>query len=118
VLRVLAASVMLAALMGPTPGNVGGCGAGSTVADPAQHCTDKQFWLCRRDQFAGRISDGEFVACRDAVAGMCGGATWPAGCMPSRAQSEACINLLQRGDIAHLTNPEILSMYADCNLCP
>lgn len=118
VLRVLAASVMLAGLMAPTPGNVGGCGAVTTVADAPDHCRQVQDWMCVRDHFVMRITDGEFVACRDAVPAMCGGASWPAGCMPTRAQSEQCVMLLQRGDLAHFTNAELFAMYADCNLCP
>jgi hypothetical protein len=94
-----------------------GCGP-RDPADAEAFCTDRGFWLCRRDQFAGRVTDEQFLLCRDALAPMCAGAAWPGGCEPTTFEADACISLLQRGDLAALTNDEILTMYDDCNLCP
>ena len=116
-LRLAAVATMLAGLTGPAPGNVGGCGAGTQTANAATHCRDRRFWLCRRDHFAGRIDDAEFAACLQPIEEGCQGASWPPGCMPTPSQSEACIMLLQRGDLATLTNEQLLAMYPDCQLC-
>lgn len=105
-------------LAGPTPGNVGGCGSTNQAVSAPQHCTDQEFWLCRRDQYAGRIDQTEFNACVQAIPGTCDGAAWPAGCAPTPAQSDACLLLLQRQDLAHLTYGELQAMYDTCNLCP
>lgn len=116
-LRVLAGSIMVLALGGPAPGNVGGCGSTAAVANPGQHCTDFEFWKCRRDQFAGRINNTQFNDCVARVDDTCSAAAWPAGCYPTPAQSNACVLLLQRTDLANLTNDQLLSTYDECNLC-
>ena len=117
ILRSLAGVVLFLALGGPAPGNVGGCGATNAIADPVTHCEEKEFWLCRRDQFSGRIDEPTFQACLSRIDGMCMGNNWPLGCQPSPAQSDACIQLLMRGDLIHLTNEELLSSNDACNLC-
>lgn len=109
---------MMLGLTGPAPGNVGGCGGGAGGANAVAHCTDVSFWRCRRDQFAGRIDDAQFNQCLAPINMVCASRAWPAGCMPTEAQSEACITLLQRGDIANLTNEEIDTMFSECDLCP
>lgn len=90
----------------------------SGVADPQQFCTDRAFWECRRDEFAGRIGSDEAAVCYGAVEPMCEGVSWPAGCAPSEDDAAACIALLQQADLADLTNEELLARYPDCNLCP
>lgn len=87
-------------------------------ADAEQFCTDRFFWECRRDQFAGRIDDEEFNACIETVGPRCEGFGWVPGCAPSQAEADACITILQRGDLAALTTAELYAMYPDCDLCP
>ena len=118
VLRAAGAAMILAGLTGPAPGNIGGCGGGASVANPVQHCRDEQFWRCRRDQFAGRIDDVQFNQCLAPIEASCSGRAWPPGCGPTPAQSEACITLLQRGDLATLTNEQLDMMFSECDLCP
>jgi hypothetical protein len=109
--------VLFLLLAGPTPGNIGGCGGTNATVSAPQHCTDQEFWICRRDEFAGRITTAEFAQCQQEIPAMCDGATWPPGCAPTPAQSQACIMLLQRQDRAHLTYQQLREMYPDCNLC-
>lgn len=116
-LRFAGVGVLMLALTGPAPGRVGGCGASTQGVSASAHCSDKEFWFCRRDQFAGRIDDEQFSTCLSQIATTCSGIAWPVGCEPTPGQSEACILLLQRGDLATLTNDQLLSMYTDCNLC-
>jgi hypothetical protein len=117
VLRVLAGATLFAMLAGPTPGNVGGCGAGTPVADPVTHCTEQRYFQCLRDHFAGRIDDEGRDICLSLIEGDCRGSQWREGCAPTPAQSTACITLLRRSDLAHLTTSELTAMYTDCNLC-
>ena len=115
-LRLGAGVVLFLALGGPAPGNVGGCGTVSS-ADARQFCTDKEFWECRRDQFAGRISAEEYDACLAAVTPTCTGFAWPAMCTPTEGQTAACVTILQRGDLAPLTTTELYATYTECNIC-
>jgi hypothetical protein len=119
ILRTFGGAMMFLFLAGPSPGNVGGCwGEVPMEVEAPQHCTDEEFWKCQRDRFAGRINDAEFNECTARIEGLCGGATWPAGCMPTEAQSEACIRLLRRMDLAHLSYEELQADFTECNLCP
>lgn len=118
VLRIAAGVVMFLALGGPAPGNIGGCGSAPAVSSPRTFCTDREFWKCRRDQYAERIDDATADACYRAIEGTCSGFNaWPAGCAPTPAQTDACINLLQRADRSSIPTPELLATYTECNLC-
>lgn len=108
---------MFLALGGPAPGNVGGCGSTAALADPVQHCTDFEYWKCRRDQAAMRISQQEFDQCVAMVQTKCSGRVWPAGCYPTPAQSDACITLLRRVDLSNQTTDDLLATHDECNLC-
>lgn len=116
-LRLLAAGVIGAALTGPAPGNVGGCGQQPPIADAVQFCNDQRWWQCRRDNVFGRLTDEEFSACIAPIEAECAGAAWEAGCNPTQDQADACIMLLMRADLGNLTNEELLSTYGECNLC-
>lgn len=101
--------VALLAACGPAP---------DELADAETFCNDRELSLCGRDQFASRITDAEYDACVAAAPAMCAGAAWPTLCEPTMSDADACVVLLQRGDLAPLTNAELLAMYDDCNLCP
>ncbi len=118
VLRVAAGVVLFLALGGPAPGNIGGCGSTTPVADPRQFCVDFEFWKCRRDEFAGRLSAEQAQDCYASVEGRCSGSNaWPAGCSPTPAQTQACINILMRQDLAGIATPELLTTHDECTLC-
>ncbi len=116
-LRGLAGAIMALSLTGPAPGNVGGCASTTAVASPRQFCTDRSFWECRRDQFAGRITDEQYAQCLAAIEGGCSAFVWPPGCTPTPPQADACLLLLQRTDLASTPTPQLLMTYPDCNLC-
>jgi hypothetical protein len=116
-LRIGVGAVLFLGLAGPAPGDIGGCGSTNPVASPIQHCTDKEFWQCQRDHFVGRINPAEFDTCVGRIEAMCGAASWPAGCLPTPDESTACIELLRRSDLVHLTTEELLAMNDECNLC-
>jgi hypothetical protein len=115
--RGLAAATMLLSLMGPAPGNVGGCGSATPLASPRQFCTDRSFWECRRDQFAGRITDAQYGECLAEIEGACSAFVWPPGCFPTPAQADGCLLLLQRTDLSNVSTPDLLASFPDCNLC-
>ncbi|MEQ8459794.1 MAG: hypothetical protein RLO52_47040 [Sandaracinaceae bacterium] len=117
-LRLAAAGFIAVGLTGPAPGDVGGCGVSVSIADPVLHCEEKSFWQCRREEFSMRATPEESAACYDAIPGMCPGASWPADCEPTPAQSQACIDLLQSGEYVDIPTPELLSSFNTCNLCP
>lgn len=96
----------------------GGVGTDGAVSDAVTFCMDQRFWECRRDQFAGRITDAEFEACVAPTAMICAGSAWPAGCRPTPQQTDACLMLLQRLDLADVPTAELYSTYAECDLCP
>ena len=116
-LRLVAGGVLFACIVGPAPGNVGGCGASNPTADPREHCINQRFWECRRDLAGGRIDDARYMECLLPIAAACDAAQWPAGCEPTNSQSDACIILLSRMDLVNLSTPDLLTMYDDCNLC-
>jgi hypothetical protein len=113
----VAAAVLGAALTGPAPGNVGGCGQQPPVADAVDFCNDRRWWECRREQFGGRLTDEEFAACIAPIEGQCAGAAWEGTCQPTQEQADACILLLQRADRVQIPIDELLAEYGDCNLC-
>lgn len=117
ILRAGGGAILFLMLAGPTPGNIGGCGSTTSVVQAPQHCTDREFWICTRDEHAGRIDQAGLDQCLVQIEPMCQGATWPAGCSPTQDQHDACILLLRNADLAHLTFEQLQSMYDDCNLC-
>ena len=88
--------VLLTLVVGPAPGEVGGCGQGDVVADATDHCRQTRYWDCRRQEARMEITADEVQGCVDAVEGMCAGRTWLASCapFPLRSQSQACIDAL------------------------
>jgi hypothetical protein len=116
-LRAIVGAFLFLMLGGPTPGDVGGCGAKNEIASPVDHCSNTEFWKCQRDHFVGRITDPEYDMCLGRIEATCAAAAWPPGCQPTPAQSDACIQLLRRSDLVDLTTEELLAMYPDCNLC-
>lgn len=89
------------------------------IADAAQFCADRSFWECRREEFTGRLTADEAAECyRRGSADACDAATWPEGCGPTEDEVDACIDLLQDGDLIDISTPELLEAYDDCDLCP
>ncbi len=85
-------------LGGPTPGSVGSCTEGTSIADPVQHCQDKEAWTCARRRARGDLaSDAEEMACISRITATCSGASWPVGCEPTQQQSDACIAAMSDG---------------------
>ncbi len=99
-------------------GAVASSGDAGPLADARQFCTDRSFWECRRDQFAGRVGNEEFNACVESVSARCEGFAWPAGCTPTQADADACITILQNAELAALTTAELYATYTECNFCP
>ncbi len=116
-LRLAAGAVIFLALGGPAPGNVGGCGT-VPVADSRGFCVDKRDAECRRDHFAGRIDDVERDQCLREIETRCTGSAWPPGCSPTVDQTEACLTILLRMDLASIPTDELLDVYSECNVCP
>jgi len=117
-LRLVAGGVLYACLVGPAPGNVGGCGASNPIADPREHCINQRFWECRRDLAGGRIDEAAYMECLIPIQGSCNAASWPVGCEPTQSQSNECIVLLSRQDLVSFATPDLLTTFPDCNLCP
>lgn len=117
--RLAAGVVLFLALGGPTPGNVGGCGSSTPVANPRQFCVDFEFWKCRREQFARRIDEPTAQACFAAIDAACSGRNaWvPSTCAPTPAEAQACIAMLQQADLASIPTTELLATRTECNLC-
>lgn len=117
VLRIGAAVVMFLALAGPAPGNIGGCGSTVSVANPRDFCVERDYWRCVRDHYAGRINDAQRDECIGRVEDGCSAFTWPTGCAPTQSAAQACVQLLQRSDLASMTYEQLLDNYSECKLC-
>jgi len=113
----------------PAPGEVGGCGADTVVADPVDFCLQAGFWECERANARGEFGrpESEFMntqECVDALVpdprsdprGNCAGSQWPFDCTPFPTEREAqdCIDQLQIVD--NINTPR--SMISQCQLCP
>ncbi|MBZ0115410.1 MAG: hypothetical protein IT378_05010 [Sandaracinaceae bacterium] len=126
-LRLVGGSVLFAALAGPTPGAVGGCGQTTTAAGAAQFCADRIFWECRRDRVGGRLTEAQEAECLAPIAGCesgegrcdCAGAAWPDDCIPAPTlnDTDACIALLRDASLIGIATADLKMMYPDCNLC-
>ncbi|MBX3270060.1 MAG: hypothetical protein KF729_07345 [Sandaracinaceae bacterium] len=116
-LSLASLGLLYALLVGPAPGNVGGCGADLPIADAREHCINRRFWECRRDLEGSRITMDEFTACLGRISSMCDAARWPDGCEPTRSSAAECEILLSRSDFVAISTPDLLMMYGDCNLC-
>jgi hypothetical protein len=95
-LRLAVGLVAFLALGGPSPGHLGSCTGLSAPPDPYRYCVDTRGEECRRDVSAGRINvDVEFPACVDAILPRCEGVVaWPS-CVPTSAQTLACLEALR-----------------------
>ena len=101
-------------LMGPAPGEIGGCGKSIPVADAEEHCINVNAWECRRLEARGQLT-GTVQQCFDSVLGSCTGAQWPFTCspFPTKMESDACVEQLSFVDNINLP----LGQIAECNLC-
>ena len=113
--RVLALGPLLLALllMGPAPGETGGCGGELPVADAADFCAERDGYVCRRAEARGEITNVR--ECFDAIEERCDRASWPITCdpPPTRAETDACIDELRRVDNLNVDEADI----AECRLC-
>ncbi|MGE0791843.1 MAG: hypothetical protein AB7S26_39580 [Sandaracinaceae bacterium] len=116
-LRLVAGAVLFMSLAGPGAGNVGGCGNTPPLVDAVQHCMDREGARCRREAAAGRISSVEFTDCVNTFMDVCMSASWPTGCAPTPAESQACVRLLTRLDFLQTPTDQLLAEHGECNLC-
>lgn len=87
-------------------------------ADAEEFCVDREFAVCQREQYAGRLDEDAFGECANAISPTCAGASWSPGCAPLECETRACIDLLRRTALVHLTPDELTAMYDDCQVCP
>ncbi len=96
---LIALAPLVLLLVGPAPGEVGGCGGSVDYADPYQFCVDKESWICARRQARGEfmtvddynqcVTDAHRVKCME------GRTMWPCSPPPITAQTQACIDALR-----------------------
>ncbi|MBX3250129.1 MAG: hypothetical protein KF901_23325 [Myxococcales bacterium] len=108
-------------VVGPAPGEVGGCGSEQVVADPIDYCLQTGAWDCRRQEFRGEIDDVE--ACVDELPEACRGAAWPAACapFPTNREAQACLDALARVDNVYVDSNDdgvfTITDLPECRLC-
>ncbi|MEM7447167.1 MAG: hypothetical protein AAF355_02895 [Myxococcota bacterium] len=90
-------------LLGPAPGDVGGCGSGGGLADPEVFCIQFEEASCMRDRISGELTEDEEVSCLLAVPAECESAVWPSGCAPSPRAADRCIDAVS--DVKQLSTP-------------
>ncbi|MCB9627056.1 MAG: hypothetical protein H6725_06770 [Sandaracinaceae bacterium] len=83
-------------LVGPAPGEVGGCGADPFVVEAEDFCRDQAAWECRRAEARGELEGESLSACFDTIPNSCVGAGWPPSCVPrpTSLQTNACLDAL------------------------
>lgn len=119
-LRLLAGTVALLALGGPTPGYVGSCTAGSpAVVDAQEFCVNRKVAECVRDRVAERTDDPQYQSCMLMIEGACTGITWN-GCAPSAQIADACISALRDMSRIGTANAMIVECYTEtlCGAAP
>lgn len=103
--RVLFGTLLLACIVGPTPGSAGSCSESEfSVAEYPQFCVDRREAFCRRERSrcltAGQPQPGCNAAYNTCVAPLIADCErtpdWPEGCNPPPTESEAsgCIDAL------------------------
>lgn len=105
-------------LLGPAPGEVGGCGQAEQTLDFETYCRQEKAYECARmdarGEFPGTYADLE--ACRQAALTTCATSSWPSNCrpFPTVPEGQACIDQLAR--VSNLRIPK--SEIPECDLCP
>lgn len=113
--------VGFALIVGPAPGEVGGCGSGDVVADPQDYCVQSGSWDCRRQEFRGEIEDVQ--ACVDELLIECAGRAWLPSCEPYPTNTEAqlCLDALARIDNVYVDADDDgvyeVTDLPECRLC-
>jgi hypothetical protein len=104
-------------LVGPAPGEVGGCGQDPIISEAEDFCRDQGAWECRRAEARGELADDPLQACFDAIPNACVGAAWPPSCLPrpTRLQTDACLDALALEDNARVPLEELS---ACAEVCP
>ncbi len=112
-LRLAVVAVGMSFIVGPAPGEVGGCGETVSVADAESFCVERDAWQCRRREFRGEVTDVD--ACFAAIPSACEGAQWPFDCtpFPTVRATQACID--QLAIVENVTTS--IGDIAECNLC-
>lgn len=106
-LRLTVSAVFAAALLGPAPGEIGGCGLKAGVADPVKFCEQRIVVVAERELKAQRIEMAERDRRVQRVsAGACRNSLWPKGCKPpDQERANACINALTNNSESALRIP-------------
>lgn len=105
--RLMLGLCLLPLLLGPTPGQVGGCQDEVGPVSAQDFCVDRERWTCARFRALCEAPSGVCLAderaCVDAVPDRCAGIdAWPQGCAPTTVQTEACL--------AELMSPEFIDL--------
>lgn len=117
-LRALGLLTLGALIVGPTPGQTGGCGNADQPAPFVSSCSEWRAWDCVRARSRGDLTDDEALqmcvdeedqACREI-------ADWPLDCQPFPTVRDVnnCIEQLQRADMVDVPFEEI----PECDFCP
>ncbi|HKO92321.1 MAG TPA: hypothetical protein VJU61_14255 [Polyangiaceae bacterium] len=102
--------------LGPTPGDIGGCGQTAQDLDPSVFFNSKQSIECTRCDECGLRTP----ACQGACAGEAVPSEFPAGCFPLVHDGTVCLRALSQASCEqHLqVMSEPPRVPSECNFCP
>lgn len=117
--RVILFAGLAALMMGPAPGESGGCSSDGSeaISDFQDFYIASRGWVCRRDIERGEPLDlQECVNEAARAAPDVNGGDWPFECnpFPTRRETDACLAELMRADNLELQLEDI----PECTLCP
>ncbi|MEO0325383.1 MAG: hypothetical protein AAF447_20675 [Myxococcota bacterium] len=107
-------------LLGPAPGDTGGCAGDETVrVDPGTFCEEQGRFNCQRLSFQNPPPEGYpgLQACVDERANFCSNVdAWPGDCFPEPTARELdnCIEALR---LAENVDAELEDI-SECDVCP
>jgi len=109
--------VLALLLMGPAPGEVGGCGSDPLVAEAEDFCRDQEAWQCQRAEARGELEGDALAECFAAIPNFCEGAGWPPSCVPrpTNLQTDACLDSLSLEENVRVPIEELA---ACVDVCP
>lgn len=102
--------------LGPTPGDIGGCGQTAQDLDPSVFFNSKQSIECDRCEECGLRTP----ACQSACAGEAVPSEFPSGCFPLVHDGTVCLRALTQAscDQHRLVMSEPPQVPSECNFCP